>query len=145
MRKYIMSLIILSLVFMLTSTNSFAYANGQKNECIKCHTLNKEQAKSIMTDMIPDIKVLTVEQAPVSGLWEIGFESGGRKNILYIDYSFSYVFAGNVFSAKTKTNLTEQSFLKINKVDISQIPLKNTLLMGEKNAKHKIFVFDDTD
>lgn len=144
MQKYLVFLTSVFLIFIFGSTKSFAYANGQ-NECVKCHTLNKEQAKSVLGELIPDVKILSVERGPVSGVWEIGFESGGKKSIIYLDYSFRYIIAGNVISIKTKSNLTEESFLKISKVDVSQLPVKNALLMGEKSARNKVFVFDDTD
>ncbi len=95
--------------------------------------------------MIPDIKVLHVRASAVKGLWEIGIESGGRKGIVYLDYSGKHLLAGNLFSIQAKTNLTQESLQEINKVDASQIPLKDALVMGDKNAKYKVIVFDDPD
>lgn len=95
--------------------------------------------------MIPDVKILDVRPSAVKGLWEIGIESGGRKGIVFIDYSGKHLLAGNLFSIQTKTNLTQEHLQEISKVDVSQIPLKDALVMGDKNAKHKVIVFDDPD
>jgi len=121
-----------------------AFAQGDQ-DCLKCHTLSNEQARKTLAEMIPDIKVLNIQASAVKGLWEIGIESGGRKGIVYLDFSGRHLLAGNLFSLETKTNLTQERLQEINKVDVSQIPLKDALVMGEKTAKYKVIVFDDPD
>ncbi len=111
----------------------------------KADTLNADEARGILTELIPNVKILYVKQAPVAGLWEIGTDAGGKKNVLYLDHAKKHLVAGNVISLKDKTNLTQESYQKINKVDVSKIPLKDALVMGDKTAKHKIIVFDDPD
>ena len=68
-----------------------------------------------------------------------------RKNIVYLDYSKKKIIIGNVIELQTKTNLTRESLDRINKVDLSQVPLENSLVMGDKDAKYKIVVFDDPE
>lgn len=118
-------------------------------DCATCHTLNAEQAKTILNDLIPNVKVILVQPAPITGLWEIGIDMGGRKAIVYLDYAKKNIISpatrGEVISIKTRTSLTQESFQKINKIDPSQIPLKDALLFGDKTAKHKVIVFDDPD
>ncbi|MEK7823377.1 MAG: hypothetical protein AAB228_03970, partial [Nitrospirota bacterium] len=67
------------------------------------------------------------------------------KSILYLDYSLKKIIAGNIVELSTKTNLTQESSLKINKVDLSLVPYENALVLGDKKAKHKVVVFDDPD
>jgi thiol:disulfide interchange protein DsbC len=127
-----------------------AFAPGGQ-DCSKCHTLSKEEAKDVLKDLIPDLRILDVQKGPVSGFWEVGIESGAKKGILYIDYSKKNIISGNIVGIKTKTNYTQIAFEKINpppppvKIDYSSIPLENSLVMGDKNAKYKIVVFDDPD
>ena len=138
---------ILSFAVLMMSCESSATEKCDTN-CIKCHSLNNEQAKQYLSDLVPDIKISFVQPAQVSGLWEIEFESGGKKGLLYLDYSFKRVLAGSIIDIKTKANLTQEGFSKRNpppKIDLSQIPAKNALVLGEKNAKNKIFVFDDPE
>jgi thiol:disulfide interchange protein DsbC len=144
-------ILICATVLLLTASfqgNVLAFSkNGQ--DCSKCHTLNADQAKDILDDLIPNVKIIHVQQAPVTGLWEIGIDAGGRKAIVYLDYAKKHIISpatgGNVISIKAKSNLTQESFQKINKVDVSLIPLKDALVMGDSAAKHKIVVFDDPD
>jgi thiol:disulfide interchange protein DsbC len=144
MRKYFIVLSFLSLLLVLTTSSSYAFEKDLQN-CSKCHTLNAKQAKLILNVIFPDIKVLNVEKGPMKGLWEIGISTRGKKMIVYLDYSFNYLIAGNIFAIKSKTNLTEESSAKINKVDLSLIPYENALVMGDKKAKKRVVVFDDPD
>ena len=118
-------------------------------DCTKCHTLSAEQARAALNDLIPNVKVLLVQPAPITGLWEIGIDMGGRKAIVYLDYAKKHVISpatrGEVINIQTRTSLTQESFQKINKVDVSKIPLKDALVMGDKQAKNKVIVFDDPD
>lgn len=123
---------------------AYAFAQGEQ-ECIKCHTLSAEQAKDVLKEVLPDIKILDIQRGPVNGLWEIGMESGGRKGILYLDFAKKKLILGNIFEVRTKTNFTQDSFSRINKVDVSTFPYENSILMGDKDAKYKVVVFDDPD
>lgn len=144
MRKNILLLIFAA--FLLVSDHGLAYAFAQGDQdCSKCHTLSNEQAKKTLAEMIPDIKILNIRASAIKGLWEIAIESGGKKGVVYLDYSGKHLISGNLFSIQTKTNLTQETLQDINKVDISQIPLKDALVMGDKNAKYKVIVFSDPD
>jgi len=144
MRKILIAFCIFAGV-MVSAGEGYAFKKGE-HDCAKCHTLNEERAKSLLGAVIPNLKVLSVEDGPIQGIWEIGFDSNGQKGIVYLDYSLNYLLIrANVFSLKDKKNLTEESFLKINKVDLSGFPYKNALVMGDKAAKHKVIVFDDPD
>jgi len=147
MRK---SLLFLTLIVLTVSfpEGAFPFAKTDQ-DCKNCHTLNAEQAKTILKDLIPNVKIINVQPAPITGLWEIGIDTGGKKAIVYLDYAKKNIISpatrGEVINIKTKTSLTQESFQKINKVDVSQIPLTNALVMGDKTAKHKVIVFDDPD
>ena len=150
MRKFNLFFIVLSFAVFIMSCETSAVEKCDTN-CTKCHTLSSEQAKTILSELIPDVKITLAQPAPISGLWEIEFESGGKKGLLFLDYSFKRIISGSILDIKTKVNLTQESFLKRNpppppaKIDLTQIPLNNALVMGDKNAKHKIYVFDDPD
>jgi thiol:disulfide interchange protein DsbC len=124
--------------------NASAFDKSDQN-CEKCHTLNVTQANELFKGLGPDIKVLGVHAGPIKGLWEVDIESGGRKNVVYVDYAKKRVIAGNIIDIKTKSSYTQESLQKINKVNVSSIPLSNSVVMGDKNAKHKIIVFDDPE
>ncbi|MBI4688734.1 MAG: hypothetical protein HY754_00450 [Nitrospirae bacterium] len=145
---------------LLCLTNSVVYA-GKKavskkqrlhiqkknHDCAKCHQLSKDEAlKVLKEDMtIPDVKVIEVRPGPVKGFWEVAFEAESRKVIGYLDFSKQHIIFGNLLNIKTRANLTGERLQDINRVDVSGIPLDDALVMGDKDAKHKIIVFDDPD
>ncbi len=114
-------------------------------DCNKCHTLSADQAKEVFKALAPNIKVLGVHAGPIKGLWEVDIESGARKNVVYLDFAKKKVIAGNIIDVKTKTSYTQESLQEINKVDVASIPLADSVVMGDKDAKYKIIVFDDPE
>lgn len=123
---------------------SYSYGFSEKGQdCSKCHTLSNDEATTLLKELGPGIKVLEVIAAPVKGMWEIDVESGGKKGAIYLDFSKKYIISGAIVSLKDKRNLTQERMSEINKVDVSQIPLDDALVMGDKSAKHKVIVFDD--
>jgi thiol:disulfide interchange protein DsbC len=145
MRKLKYIVVALLLVLLMRHENAFAFAKGAEQECVKCHSFNAEEAGTLLKTLVPDIKILEIKDGPIKGFWEVDFESGGKKSLFYVDFSKRNIISGNIFDIKTKINYTKESFDKLNKVDVSQIPLDNALVMGDKNAKNKIIVFDDPD
>lgn len=133
------------LAFALSGTDKASGFAKTDQDCRKCHTLSAEQAQKTLESMIPNLKILAIQDSAIDGLWEIAIESGGKKGIVYLDYGKKHIIAGNIFALQTKENLTQESFQRINRIDVAQIPLGDALLMGEKTAKHKIIVFDDPD
>lgn len=145
MRKIQLLILCFCIAFLAGNGKAFAFSKNEQ-DCSKCHTLNAEQAKKTLDGLIPNTKILSVQPGPVKGLWEIGFEVNNQKSIMYLDYSLKYAVArANIISLKDKKNLTEESFLRINKVDLTGFPYKNALVMGDKNAKNRVIVFDDPD
>ncbi len=125
-------------IFILQDFDYFAFAKNNK-------VISDEEAGKILSVLDPGIKVLSVERAPVEGLWEVVIESKGRKVIVYIDYARKNILFGNIFNVATKTDLTRKKFFEINRIDTSLIPLEDALVMGDPKARHKVIVFDDPD
>ena len=143
MRKAILFLLLfLPLIFPVKNLYAFAQ-KGQ--DCAKCHTIKKEEAVAILKKFDQNIKVLAVNKSQARYLWEVSYESNGKKAIVYIDLPKKHVFAGSLLTIQGKTNLTQESLSELTKVKVSQIPLKDALVLGAKNAKHKVIVFDDPE
>jgi len=130
--------LLIALVF--TGSQACAAAKGD---------LNAQEAQTILNEVIPNVKIIHVKQSPVAGLWEIGIDMNGQKAIVYLDHAKKHIISpitrGEIYDIKAKASLTQESFQKINKVDVSQIPLKNAIVLGENTAKNKIIVFSDPD
>ena len=83
--------------------------------------------------------------SPSKGLWEVYSQSGGRKGIFYVDFGKKHAFLGSMISIAEKKNLSQERLSELNKIDVSQIPLQDALVVGNPNAKFKVIVFDDPD
>ncbi len=119
---------------------------GCEQDCRNCHSLDKKEAQKLLEQLIPNIKILDVRMAPARGLWEVALETKDKKRgIAYVDFAKENVIVGEILKIKTRTNLTRERFMEINRIDFSQIPLDNALVMGNPDAKRKIVVFDDPD
>ncbi len=134
----------LMLFCLLPTGHSYAFeTRGQ--ECSKCHTLNKEEAKDLLKSMIPEVGILDVRPSPVKGFWEVYLESRGKKGIVYVDFLKKHFFSGALISLGEKKNLTQERIIELNRVDVSQIPLEDALVMGDQKARIRVIVFTDPD
>lgn len=142
MRKALLAALIAVLFYPAAYSYGFPTNN---QDCSKGHTLTKDEASTLLKDIIPNIKVIDVRPAPVESLWEVDFESNGQKSLVYVDYSKKHLFAGAIADIKERKNLTQERLAELTKVDASQIPLKDALVMGDRDAQYKVIVFDDPD
>ncbi len=133
--------LVLFLLFPISASFGFE-AKGQ--DCSGCHTLKVEEAKELLKD-VPNIKILEVYPSPVKGFWEVYLESGGKKGLIYLDFSKKYFISGSLFSIREKKNVTQERLTDLHRVDVSQIPLEDALVMGDPKAKTRIIAFDDPD
>jgi len=134
----------LLLFCVLPAGYSYAFeSRGQ--DCSKCHTLNKEEARDLLKNVVPDVVIFDVRLSPVKGVWEVDLESRGRKAIVYVDFLKRHFFSGALVSIGEKKNLTQERFIELNKVDVSQIPLDDALVMGDPKARIRVIVFTDPD
>jgi thiol:disulfide interchange protein DsbC len=123
-----------------------AYAFPTKDQnCSKCHSLSKNEASALLKTFRQDIKVLNVSKGPVKYLWEVSYESNGKKGVVYIDLPKKRLFTGSLLDIQSKKDLTQDRLSEIKRVNVSQIPLKDALVVGDKKAKHRVIVFDDPE
>lgn len=132
-------------LFVMLAAPAFGFmAEGEgcgAGSCIDCHTLSKEEAAEIFKPIGGDVQA--VEHAEVPGLWRIELNAKDKTVPVYLDYSKSYMIAGDVIRLKDRKNLTDQRFQELNPVETSRIPLDDALLLGDKDAKNKVLVFTD--
>lgn len=143
--------LVFAVLFLLLLPVSYSYgftAKGQ--DCSKCHTLSKDEALILFKDLIPNSKILEISTSPVAGMWEVDVDAGGRKMPMYVDFSKKHLFSGALIAISEKKNISQDRMEELNKIvlsrnDVSQIPLGDTLVVGNKDAKHKVIVFSDPD
>jgi thiol:disulfide interchange protein DsbC len=107
--------------------------------------MKKDEALSLLKTFDQNIKVTDVKQSLAKYLWEVSVETGGKKGVLYIDLPKKNVISGSIIEIKGKKNITQDRLSELNKVNVSQIPLNDALILGDKKAKHRVIVFDDPE
>ncbi len=145
MRKFILIFFVVIYITSLLFIRNTHSIDKCEPDCTKCHQATKDEMLNLIKEGIPDVKIIEVRSSPVKGLWEIAVESRGQKGIVYIDSSKKYLISGSIVDLKTKANLTQERSIELNKVDVSLIPLDDALVMGDKDAKYRVIVFDDPD
>lgn len=124
-------------------------AGGCDGDCKKCHSLSREEVDGILKKInVPDAKILDVRLSPVKSLWEITIDDKGKRGLFYVDFSKKYIVDGRIIEVGTGSNKTQESYEKLQprkKVDVSKIPLKDALTMGNAKAPKRVVVFTDPD
>jgi thiol:disulfide interchange protein DsbC len=145
MRKYFSGLLILIplLAIFIFSNTHCTSASDQKSS--SCSQIKKDELLLLLQNFAPDIEILEMGDAPIGGLCEVAVKTRGKKSIIYTDPSKTYIISGAIIDLTTKANLTQERLTELNKIDVSQIPLDNAILMGAKDAKHRLIVFSDPD
>ena len=137
MKKVLFSIFIISLLL------SLSYSQGYSEK--ESLSLSVDEAFTLLKDLDPNIKVIAVKPSPVEGLWEVDIEAGGKKGLVYIDATKKYLISGAIIAIQEKKNLTQERLDEINKVDVSQIPLDDAVVIGDRQARYRVIVFDDPE
>jgi len=114
-------------------------------DCAKCHTLGNDEARELLKGIIPDAKIMDIRISPVKALWEVFLESRGKKELFYVDFSKKYFIPGHIISINEKKDLSRERLIELNKIDVSQIPLQDALIMGDPEAATRIIAFTDPE
>jgi len=137
MKKVLFSIFIISLLL------SLSYSQGYSEK--ESLSLSVDEALTLLKNLDPNIKVTAVKPSPIGGLWEVDIEAGGKKGLVYLDATKKYLISGAIIAIQEKKNLTQERLDEINKVDVSQIPLDDAVVIGDKEAKYRVIVFDDPE
>lgn len=137
------SLLFIFIFLISSSALAFQQAGCGAGDCQDCHALSKKEAATLLQGKVSE--VVGVKRSQVPGLWDVEAVHKGRKVPLYIDFSKQYLISGNIVRLTSGENLTRQSFSKMNRVEISRIPLGDAIIIGNPAAPRKIIVFDDPE
>lgn len=129
-----------ALVLFAEPAYAFTGKGCVEGECKDCHKLGLEEAATLLKVERLKAKVTGVKEGPIKGIWEVHFEQAGKKGSIYVDYSKEFFFQGQFVPLERIGKPPE-----LKKVDRSRIPLEDALVVGNKDAKHKIIVFDDPE
>lgn len=112
--------------------------------CNECHTLSKEEASDLLKQGAVD-EVLNVEFSEMPGVWEVEVQKDRKRFPVYVDFSKSFVIAGNIIRIRDGENVTQRRTAELNRVDVSRIPLDDALLLGKSDARTQVIVFTDPE
>ena len=145
-RSMLKLLFLVSLLVFCLLPPGVSYSFEVKGQdCAKCHTLGNDEARDLLKGIFPDIKIVDIRVSPAKAFWEVFSESGGKKGLIYVDFSKKYLILGPMISIKERKNLSKERLAELNKIDISQIPLDDALVMGDQKAGIRIIAFSDPD
>ncbi len=152
MSKYIVFACLLALALSFSLLNGSVYAfGGCEENCQKCHSLDQKEVQGILAKIkAPDVKVVDIKMSPVRGLWEVTVDDKGARGVMYVGFSKKYIMPGPIYEVETASNKTRETLRGLNEpadqyVDITKIPVEDSLLVGEKDARYKAIVFTDPD
>lgn len=139
----ICTLIMLALAVSVTA--ACAEQAQPKNDC---QTDEKSIQAAFDKMGIKNMKISEISKGPVSGLIEVVGDFQGRPVILYFDCAKRHLIQGKIIAIDTKKDLTGEKLQELmdkRKIDVSEIPLEEALVLGKKDAAKKVIVFTNPD
>lgn len=97
--------------------------------------------KKVLEQKFPGAEVKAVTKTPYFGLYEVQFDD----RIVYTDAKAKYLMIGAMYDTESKINLTEERQRKLNRVDLSAIPLDLAIKKVKGNGERTLIVFSDAD
>jgi len=147
-RKPLLSslIIICTITSMIAIFPSLSYAFGGgacgEGKCSDCHSIEIKETKEILKDLVKDVHAVDFSEVP--GLFIVDATGkNGQRGMLYMDFSKSYVVAGNFLSIADKTNVSKREITRLRRVDLTTIPLTDSLVVGDPGASKKLILFTD--
>jgi len=104
-------------------------------------TAESAAIKKALEQKFPGAEVRGVAKSPYFGLYEVQFDD----RILYTDAKARYIVVGAVYDTETKVNLTEDRQRKLNRVDVSSLPLDLAIKKVKGTGERTLVVFSDAD
>jgi thiol:disulfide interchange protein DsbC len=104
-------------------------------------TAEAQAVKKTLEQKFPGGDIRGVVKTPYFGLYEVQFDD----RVLYTDAKVKYLLVGSVYDTESKTNLTEDRQRKLNRVDVSKLPLDLAIKKVKGTGERKLVVFSDAD
>lgn len=128
-----------TLLILVSPLSVFAFqagAEGCSSDCSTCHSLTEKEAAELLK-----LKDVRISDSPAKGIWQVeGMQKGNRVRV-YLDFAKKHVMLISRFIPVDTIGKPPE----VRKLDLKDIPLTGTVLVGSKKAKHKVIVFSDPD
>jgi thiol:disulfide interchange protein DsbC len=143
------SYLIIFLIALFTIHDSYALRECYGEDPQSSYSLSIYEVQDILIKIKrPDAKILNIQMSPVKGLWEVTIENKGQFEMFYVDFSKTYLLPGPIIEVNTGIDKSRERLIELERsrrIDLSRIPLKDALILGDKEAPVKIIVFTDPD
>ena len=97
--------------------------------------------RKLLEERFPGATIKHIAKTPYFGLYEAMFDD----QLLYVDPKVNYVFIGQIWDAKSKTNLTEAKMRQVNRIAWDALPLDLAIKKVKGDGSRKLAVFSDAD
>jgi thiol:disulfide interchange protein DsbC len=116
-----------------------------QHNCAACHTLSKAEAETLLSrfGVVKDVR-----PSPVKGLYEVTLQQGNRQMAAYVDYGKKLILGGPIYAIATRqiiSPLPAEVPVKLSNQQLDRINLEDSIIMGNRNGKKRLFVFTDPD
>lgn len=104
----------------------------------------EQEVKQVRAELVrafPELSAATIKPSPVSGLYEIEFDS----KVFYATDNGKYLMMGDLVDLGTHTNLTEARRAAIRVRMLDEVGEENMIVMGPAKPKRTLTVFTDVD
>jgi thiol:disulfide interchange protein DsbC len=130
------------------AASAFGFGKGVEGcsgDCTACHKVSKGEVQDIFKGLDPSVVVEDVTPSPARGLYQVTLKKGSLVQVMYLDFSKNYLLSGQLIELKSRRDLTRQSVEAAATVDVSALPLKKALVMGNSRGKKVMYVFSDPE
>jgi len=127
--------------FALATQPSYAQSTGKPTEKAAPLTVEAAAIKKVLEQKFPGAEVRGISKTQYLGLYEVQFDD----RIVYTDTKARYIVVGAVYDTETKMNLTEERQRKLNRVDVSSLPLDLAIKKVKGTGERTLVVFSDAD
>lgn len=102
---------------------------------------NLEEVGQKLQSLYPATTFTDIRPSPVNGVYEVIM---GR-NVAYTDETGRYFMFGHIFDMSSQRDLTAELLETLNKIDISTLPIDDSIKIVHGSGERKLYLFSDPD
>jgi len=104
---------------------------------------DEAQIRQAIEAKLGGAKVDDIQPTPISGVFEVRFQSRDGPQIVYTDAAGSYIFTGHLIDSKNDRDLTEDRLQKLTSIEFKSLPLDMAVKIQRGNGRRAIAMFSD--
>jgi thiol:disulfide interchange protein DsbC len=117
---------------LLTTSSLAVAAEGCLDSNSKASTSEVQKA---LSGILGNAKVVSVSNAPISGLYEVVIENGGNKVPIYVDCNLKYLVNGEIIDINKKVSLTREKLQQLQSQANSEKEARLTKILGKDKVE----------